>query len=153
VINVIKTLAPTKWGSNQNTLIRLHKTLVLRKLDYGSELYGSAEKTHLQKLDTIHNTGMRLSLGSFCTSPTESFLMESGMPDLEMRRNSRVLRIGGRIMESRRRALLEVATSLRGTIKLLEADFSGFLILWMFTDLNLYGKTGLNKYHHGIFNN
>jgi hypothetical protein len=53
-INVSKTLAHTKWGSNQNTLIRLHKTLVLSKLEYGSELYGSAAKTHLQKLDTIH---------------------------------------------------------------------------------------------------
>jgi hypothetical protein len=40
--------------------------------------------------------------------------MESELPDLEMRRNFRVLRVGERILDSGRRALLEVATSLRG---------------------------------------
>jgi hypothetical protein len=116
-INVIKTLAHTKWGSNQNTLIRLHKTLVISKLEYGSELYGSAAKTYPQKLDSIHNTGMRLSLGPFCTNPIESFLMESELPDLEMRKNSRVLRIGGRI----------ITISVRGYNKTFGSRFQGLL--------------------------
>jgi hypothetical protein len=40
--------------------------------------------------------------------------MEAGLPDLEMWRNSRVLRIGGKILESGSRALLEVANFLCG---------------------------------------
>jgi hypothetical protein len=51
--------------------------------------------------------------------------MESGFPDLEMRRNSRVFRIGGRILESGRRALLEAATSLRDYNKTTNTDFRG----------------------------
>jgi hypothetical protein len=54
--------------------------------------------------------------------------MESGLPDLEMRRNSRVLRIGGRILERGRRALLEVATSLRVYNKTFGSRFQGLLI-------------------------
>jgi hypothetical protein len=54
--------------------------------------------------------------------------MESGLPDLEMRRNFRVLRIGGRILESGRRALLEVATSLRGYNKTFGNRFQGLLV-------------------------
>jgi hypothetical protein len=54
--------------------------------------------------------------------------MESGLPDLEMRRNSRVLRIGGRILERGRRALLEVATSLRVYNKTFGSRFQGLLV-------------------------
>jgi hypothetical protein len=53
-----------------------------------------------------------MSLGVFCTSPIESLLIESGLPELETKRNFRVL-IGGRIQESERRAQLKVATFLR----------------------------------------
>jgi hypothetical protein len=51
--------------------------------------------------------------------------MESRLPDLEMRRNSRVFRIGGRILESERRALLEAATSLRNYNKTFGSRFQG----------------------------
>jgi hypothetical protein len=51
--------------------------------------------------------------------------MESGFPDLEMRRNSRVFKIGGRIVESGRRALLDAATSLRGYNKTFGSRFQG----------------------------
>jgi hypothetical protein len=54
--------------------------------------------------------------------------MESGLPEFETRRNSRVLRIGGRILDSGRRALLEVATSLRGYNKTFGNRFQGLLV-------------------------
>jgi hypothetical protein len=58
--------------------------LVLTRLEYGSVLYKAAAKTHLQKLDTIHNAGIRLSLRAFCTSPIYTLLAEVCMPDLEV---------------------------------------------------------------------
>jgi hypothetical protein len=54
--------------------------------------------------------------------------MESGLPDLEMRRNSRVLKIGGRIQERGRSALLEVASSLSGYNKTFGSRFQGLLV-------------------------
>ena len=38
------------------------------KLDYGCIVYGSASNTNLRQLDSIHNSGLRLALGAFCTS-------------------------------------------------------------------------------------
>ena len=38
-------------------------------MDYGCIVYGTASNTNLRKLDSIHNTGLRLALGAFCTSP------------------------------------------------------------------------------------
>jgi hypothetical protein len=69
--------------------------------------------------------------------------MESGLPVLEMWRNSRFLRIGGKILESGSRALLEVANFLRGYNKIFGNRFQGLLVSM---DLNLCGKTVLNKY-------
>jgi hypothetical protein len=44
-----------------------------------------------------------------------------------MRRNSRILRIVGRILDSGRRALLKVVTSLRGYNKTFGSRFQGLL--------------------------
>ena len=47
----------------------LYRTIVRSKLDYGCIVCGTASNTNLRQLDSIHNAGLRLALGSFCTSP------------------------------------------------------------------------------------
>ena len=48
----------TSWDADQTTLIKLYKSLVRSKLDYGCTIYGSARKSYLQMLDPIHNQGL-----------------------------------------------------------------------------------------------
>ena len=55
-------------------------------MDYGSIVYGSARKSYLKPLDTIHHQGLRLALGAFRTSPIESLYAESNEPSLYIRR-------------------------------------------------------------------
>ena len=55
-------------------------------MDYGSIVYGSARKSYLKSLDTIHHQGLRLALGAFHTSPVESLHAESNNPSLYIRR-------------------------------------------------------------------
>ena len=55
-------------------------------MDYGSIVYGSARKSYLKSLDTIHHQGLRLALGAFRTSPVESLYAESNEPSLYIRR-------------------------------------------------------------------
>ena len=55
-------------------------------MDYGSIVYGSAIKSYLKSLDTIHHQGLRLALGAFLTSPVESLYAESNEPSLYIRR-------------------------------------------------------------------
>ena len=54
-------------------------------LDYGCIVYGRASNTNLQQLDSIHNAGLRLALGTFCTSPVSSMYMEANEASLEER--------------------------------------------------------------------
>ena len=50
--------------------------LIRSKLDYGCFIYGAARKSYLQRLETIHHQGLRLTLGAFNTSPKESLYIE-----------------------------------------------------------------------------
>jgi ribonuclease HI len=85
-LNLIRVLAHTDWGADRKVLLRLYRSLIRSKLDYGCIVYGSARKSYLQMLDTIHHQGLRLALGAFRTSPVESILTEANEPSLYLRR-------------------------------------------------------------------
>ena len=86
-MNLLKVLSRTEWGADRTTLLKLYRSLVRSKLDYNCIVYGSAAKTSLVKLDPVHNQGLRLSLGAFCSSPVESLYIEAHEPPLEIRRD------------------------------------------------------------------
>ena len=67
-------------------LLNLYRTIIRSKLYYGSIIYGSARKSYLEMLDPIHHQGLRLALGAFRTSPSESLLAEANEPSLYNRR-------------------------------------------------------------------
>ena len=71
--------------------MKLYRSLVRSKLNYGCIVYGSASKTALAKLDPVHNQGLRLSLGAFRSSPVESLYVEAHEPPLEIRRDKLAL--------------------------------------------------------------
>ena len=78
-LNLIRVVAHLKWGGDRDTLLMLYRAIVRSKLDYGCILY-------LQQLHSIHNSGLRLALGAFCTSPTSSLYTEANETPLEERR-------------------------------------------------------------------
>ena len=74
--------------------MKLYRSLVRSKLDYGCIVYGSASKTTLAKLHPVHNVhnqGLRLSLGAFRSSPVESLFVEAHEPPLGIRRDKLAL--------------------------------------------------------------
>ena len=85
-LNLIRVVAHLKWGGDRDTLLMLYRTIVRSKLDYGCIVYGTASNTNLRQLDSIHNAGLRLALGAFCTSPVSSMYTEANEAPLEERR-------------------------------------------------------------------
>ena len=71
-INLLRVVSSMDWGADRKVLLRLYRSLVRSKLDYGCVVYGSARQSYLRKLDSIHNQGLRLALGAFRTSPVNS---------------------------------------------------------------------------------
>ena len=85
-LDILKVLSSTNWGGDRSVLLNLYRSQVTSKFDYGSIIYGSARKSYLKCLDTIHHQGLRLALGAFRTSPVESLYAESNKPFLYIRR-------------------------------------------------------------------
>ena len=83
--NLFKVLSHTSLGADRTTLLKLYRSLVRSKLDYGCIIHGSARKSYLQMLDPIHNQGLRLALGAFRTF-VASLYVEADEPSLHSRR-------------------------------------------------------------------
>ena len=96
-LNLLKVLSHTIWGADRFTLLHLYRSLVRSKLDYGSIVYGSARKSYLQILDTVHHQGLRLALGAFRTSPVTSLYVEADEPSLTLRREKLSLQYATRL--------------------------------------------------------
>ena len=85
-LNLIQVVAHLKWGGDRDTLLMLYRAIVRSKLDYGCIVYGTASNADLRQPDSIHNSGLRLALGAFCTSPVSSLYTETNEAPLEERR-------------------------------------------------------------------
>ena len=79
-------------GSGQKDPKKLYSAICRSKIDYGCQLYGTAIKSRLKKLDSIHREGIRIYTGAFKTSPMESLHVEANEPALDKRRNKLGLR-------------------------------------------------------------
>ncbi|GBN15389.1 hypothetical protein AVEN_233919-1 [Araneus ventricosus] len=86
-LNIMKVLSNTSWGADKVSLMRIYRSLVRSKLDYGVPVYGSAAKSTLKMLDSVHHQGLRIATGAFRTTPIPSLHVISGEPSLELRRH------------------------------------------------------------------
>ena len=78
-------------GTKKKPLLKLYRTLIRSKLDYGTFIYGSARKSYLKQLNTKHHQGLSRALGTYKTSPTESLYTEVNESPLSIRRQKLVL--------------------------------------------------------------
>jgi len=85
-LNILKVLANTDWGADKDTLLIAYRALIRSKLDYACIIYGSTRASYLRSLNTVHNTGLRICLGAYRTSPIESLYAEANEPSLHYRR-------------------------------------------------------------------
>ena len=81
----------TDWGGDRRVLLRIYRSIVRSKLDYGCFIYGSARKSYVKQLDPIVHQGLRLALGAFRTTPVQSLYSEAAEPPLNLRRKKLAL--------------------------------------------------------------
>jgi len=85
-LNLLRVIAHTTWGADQQTLLHLYGALIRSNLDYGCIVYGSARRSYLRMLDPVQNHSLRLCLGAFRTSPSSSLCILANEPPLHLRR-------------------------------------------------------------------
>lgn len=82
-LNIIKILPHISWGSKSHVLVTIYKSLILFKLGYGLFICPTANKSITKKLDTIHNSRLRMSIGAYRSSPIPNIYNLSGTPPLD----------------------------------------------------------------------
>ena len=76
-LNILKVVSHFNWGADRTTLLRLYTVLCLSKIDYGCQIYSSSSRTNLEKLDVVHNMGLRIMCtGAHKTSPVDSLYVQ-----------------------------------------------------------------------------
>ncbi|KAG5860668.1 hypothetical protein JTB14_003373 [Gonioctena quinquepunctata] len=85
-LNPLRAIASINWGCDQETLLRLYKSLILSKMDYGCFVYGSARPSRMKILDSIQCNALRIALGAYRTSPYLALCCDAGITPLKYRR-------------------------------------------------------------------
>ena len=60
-LDIIKVIANQQWGADKSVLLKLYRSLIRSKLDYGCIVYGSARPSYLKMLNTVLHQGIRLA--------------------------------------------------------------------------------------------
>ena len=84
--NAISTIARRHYGPSIKALVCLYKALIRSQADYGLVVYGTAAKTHIDKLDAALRVSLRTILGAKKSTPTEILYSELGIEPIQLRR-------------------------------------------------------------------
>ena len=85
-INFLKLVSAQPWSQNQSTLLQLSLALVRSKLIYGQEIYHSAPKSLLNKLQSIDSRGIKIALGIPISTSTQKCYNEMNILSLNEQR-------------------------------------------------------------------
>ena len=91
-------LSCTNYGSDYKSLIRILNSVILPTIDYASPIYSAASNSQLKLLNSIQNTGIRLAMGAFRTSPGTSLNIVSHTIPLHLRRLKQNISYFGKIL-------------------------------------------------------
>ena len=80
-------------------MLRVYRAIIRSKLDYGCFLYGTASRSSLQLLDSIHNAAIRLCTGAYRSSPVASIYADSSEMSLSLRRDQLLLQYYDRTLQ------------------------------------------------------
>ena len=101
VLNLMRVLSHTHWGGDSRTLLKIYRSLIRSKLDYGSIVFMKAKDEVLKPLDVIHHAGIRLALGAFRSSPVESLYVEANELPLSLRREELAMKYALKIKSNK----------------------------------------------------
>ncbi|GFV62086.1 uncharacterized protein TNCV_4108891 [Trichonephila clavipes] len=85
-LDLLKYIAGRDWGADAGTLRLTYTSLIRPVLEYGSQIYFSASRTNLAKLDRVQSSAARIITGMRHSCPTDLVLLEADIMPLDLRR-------------------------------------------------------------------
>lgn len=90
-INLLKIVSHKSWSASKTTLLNIYKALIRSRLDYGSEVFYTASKKSLAKLDSIQYQCLKICTKALTSTPLISLQNECGELPLDLRRQKLLL--------------------------------------------------------------
>ena len=83
-LNVMKSLASTKWGAHRNMLILFYQSYIRSRIIYAIQVYSSASKSILSRLEIVQNSAIRIITGLRRSTPIPAIQFESNLFPIEL---------------------------------------------------------------------
>jgi ribonuclease HI len=99
-INLLRSISGSRWGANKTTLLRIYKTIIRPKLEYGLEAMTSITKSARQKIEKIQNCCLRICTGAMKSTALDVLQQECGELPLRLRQQENLLKYSARIQNS-----------------------------------------------------
>ena len=99
-INLMRSLTGQQWGASKTSMLKIYRTLIRPRMEYGVELFHTASKAALQKLNSIQYTCLRLACGAMRGTAADALQQECGEMPLSIRRQRSLKRYTARISTS-----------------------------------------------------
>ncbi len=83
-LNIMKKLSHSPYDADITTLLRICRSTIRAKCDFGAAAYSSATKTLPTSFNMVHHSALRLACGAFHTTPSSNLyvLCNELPPDL-----------------------------------------------------------------------
>jgi len=91
-INMLRSLTGQHWGTGKRSLLKIYRSLIRPKMEYGIEIFHTASKNAWNKLEVIQHTCLRIACGAMRGTSTDALLQECGEMPLKLRREQALLR-------------------------------------------------------------
>src|SRR5215469_9593293 len=81
LLDLLAHIAHPKWGLNRPSLLRLYKSLVRSRLEYGCEVYSQVPPSSISSLNSVQNRALRIATGAFHSTPIKGLeLLTATLP-------------------------------------------------------------------------
>ena len=84
-VNLLRSLTGQTWGADKASLLRIYRTLIRSRLEYGSVVLHTASSKTINRLVSVHNQCLRIITGCIRSTPTAAMENECGEPPLHLR--------------------------------------------------------------------
>ena len=90
-LGLMKKLSGASWGADHNTQKKVYTGYVRPVLEYRISVWGTASKTHFDKVERVQNQATRIITGGIKSTPIHTLETCTGLHSLEDRRNRKIL--------------------------------------------------------------
>lgn len=84
-VNLLRSLSGQTWGADKVSLLRIYRTLIRSRLEYGSVVLHTASNSTMNRLVSVHNQCLRIITGCIRSTSTAAMENECGEPPLHLR--------------------------------------------------------------------